>query len=148
MLKRTIKSFQFKVLGVLSSFLMDPYQVFFYQIVGLYWVFILWVFSLIGSSAFPWTGYSCHPLISPMHALPLSSTGDLQGESPCSSKIGQPQGVYHSLSSTGVLGMDLRLLHPQYLDKIWIGQDQYRMPLAPLSEYPEPWFWKAAGRGI
>jgi len=41
-----------------------------------------------------------------MHALPLSSTGDLQGESPCSSKIGQPQGVYHSPSSTGVLGMD------------------------------------------
>ena len=26
------------------------------------------------------------------------------------------------------------------LDGIWIGQDQCRMPLAPLSEYPEPWF--------
>ena len=33
-----------------------------------------------------------------------------------------------------------RLLHPQHLDGIWIGQDQYRMPLASLSEYPEPWF--------
>ena len=30
-----------------------------------------------------------------------------------------------------------RLLHPQHLDRIWIGQDQYRMPLAPLSEYPK-----------
>ena len=39
-------------------------------------------------------------------------------------------------------------LHPQYLDGIWIGQDEYRMPLVPLSEYPEPWFWKIAGRGI
>jgi hypothetical protein len=45
------------------------------------------------------------------HALPLSSTGDLQGESPCSSKIGQPQGVYHSPSSTGVLGMDLGMYY-------------------------------------
>ena len=34
--------------------------------------------------------------------------------------------------------MDTRLLHPQHLDEIWIGQDQYRMPLASLSEYPEP----------
>ena len=32
----------------------------------------------------------------------------------------------------------IRLLHPKHLDGIWIGQDQYRMPLAPLSEYPEP----------
>ena len=38
------------------------------------------------------------------------------------------------------VGMDTRLLHPQHLDGIWIGQDQYRMPLAPLSEYPEAWF--------
>ena len=33
-----------------------------------------------------------------------------------------------------------RLLHPQHFDGIWIRQDQYRMPLAPLSEYSEPWF--------
>ena len=33
-----------------------------------------------------------------------------------------------------------RLLHPQHLDGIWIGQDQYRMPLNSLSDYPEPWF--------
>ena len=39
--------------------------------------------------------------------FPLSSTGELQGKSPCSSKIGRPQGVCHSPSSTGVLGMDL-----------------------------------------
>ena len=40
-----------------------------------------------------------------------------------------------------VLGFgQIRLLHPQYLDGIWIGQDQYRMPLTPLSEYPEAWF--------
>ena len=32
-----------------------------------------------------------------------------------------------------------RLLHPQHLDGIWIGQDQYRLPLAPLYEFPEPW---------
>ena len=32
-----------------------------------------------------------------------------------------------------------RLLHPQNLDGIWIGQNQYRLPLAPLNEYPEPW---------
>ena len=37
-----------------------------------------------------------------------------------------------------------RLLHPQHLDGIWIGQNQYRLPYAPLSEYPEPWFWKVA----
>ena len=41
-----------------------------------------------------------------------------------------------------------RLLHPKKINGIWIGQDQYRMPLGPLSEYPEPWFWKVAGRGI
>ena len=34
--------------------------------------------------------------------------------------------------------MNSRLLHPQHLDGIWIGQDQYRMPLASLSEYPNP----------
>ena len=27
-----------------------------------------------------------------------------------------------------------RLLHPQHLDGIWIGQDLYRLPLAPLNE--------------
>ena len=32
-----------------------------------------------------------------------------------------------------------RLLHPQHLDGIWIGQDQYRLPLAPLNDFPEPW---------
>ena len=32
-----------------------------------------------------------------------------------------------------------RLLHPQHLDGIWIRQDQCRLPLAPLNEYPEPW---------
>ena len=32
----------------------------------------------------------------------------------------------------------IRLLHPQHLDGIRIGQDQYRMPLASLSEYQEP----------
>ena len=32
-----------------------------------------------------------------------------------------------------------RLLHPQHLDGIWIGQNRYRLPLAPLNEYPEPW---------
>ena len=36
--------------------------------------------------------------------------------------------------------VDIRLLHPKHLDGIWIGQDQYRMPIAPLGEYPEPWF--------
>ena len=35
--------------------------------------------------------------------------------------------------------VDSRLLHPQHLDGIWIGQNQYRLPLAPLNEYPEPW---------
>ena len=30
-----------------------------------------------------------------------------------------------------------RLLHPQHLDGIWIGQDQCRVPLAPLNEFPE-----------
>ena len=33
----------------------------------------------------------------------------------------------------------IRLLHPQHLDGIWIGQDQYRLPLAPLNEFPERW---------
>ena len=33
-----------------------------------------------------------------------------------------------------------RLLHPQHLDGIWIGLIHYRLPYAPLSEYPEPWF--------
>ena len=36
--------------------------------------------------------------------------------------------------------MYIRLLHPQHLDGIWIGLIQYRLPYAPLSEYPEPWF--------
>ena len=41
--------------------------------------------------------------------------------------------------------MESRLLHPQRLDGIWIGQDQYRLPLAPLNEFPEPWCWKISG---
>ena len=32
-----------------------------------------------------------------------------------------------------------KLLHPQHLDGIWVGQDQYRLPLGPLDEFPEPW---------
>ena len=36
--------------------------------------------------------------------------------------------------------LDTRLLHPQHLDGIWIGLIQYRLPLAPPCEYPEPWF--------
>ena len=38
-----------------------------------------------------------------------------------------------------VLGVRARLLHPQHLEGIWIGQDQQRLPLAPLNEFPEPW---------
>ena len=46
-----------------------------------------------------------------------------------------------NLSSTSyLLRLYIRLLHPQHLDEIWIEQGQHRMPLAPLSEYPEPWF--------
>ena len=37
------------------------------------------------------------------------------------------------------VGLQPRLLHPQHLDGIWTGQTQYRLPYAPLSEYPEPW---------
>ena len=44
--------------------------------------------------------------------------------------------------------MAIRLLHPQHLDRIWIGQDQYRLPLAPLNEFPEPCCLKMSGRGI
>ena len=29
------------------------------------------------------------------------------------------------------LSLLTRLLHPKHLDGIWIGQDQYRLPLAP-----------------
>ena len=29
--------------------------------------------------------------------------------------------------------MLIRLLHPQHLHGIWIGQNQYRLPLAPLN---------------
>ena len=35
--------------------------------------------------------------------------------------------------------VDIRLLHLQHLGGIWIGQDQYRLPLAPLNEFTEPW---------
>ena len=42
----------------------------------------------------------------------------------------------------------IRLLHPQHLDRIWIRQDQYRLPLAPINEFPEPWSWKTSGRVI
>ena len=41
--------------------------------------------------------------------------------------------------SKGQFRHTIRLLHSQHLDKIWIGQNQYRLPLAPLSKYPEPW---------
>ena len=51
-----------------------------------------------------------------------------------------------SSCSLGIL-LYPRLLDPQHLKRIWIGQEQYMMPLAPLCEYPEPWFWKVAGRG-
>ena len=44
--------------------------------------------------------------------------------------------------------VDNRLLPPQHLCGIWIGQDQYRLPLAPLNEFPEPWCWKMSGRSI
>ena len=40
----------------------------------------------------------------------------------------------------------IRLLHPQHLDGIWIGQDQYRLHLAPINEFPEPWCWKISER--
>ena len=33
-----------------------------------------------------------------------------------------------------------RFLQPRPLGGIWIGQNQYRLPLAPLNEYPEPWW--------
>jgi hypothetical protein len=48
----------------------------------------------------------------------------------------------------GHLVRKIRLLHPQHWDGIWIGQDQYRLPLAPLNEFPEPWCWKISRRGI
>ena len=35
--------------------------------------------------------------------------------------------------------LEIRLFHPQHLDGIWIGQNQCRLPYAPLSKYPEPW---------
>ena len=35
--------------------------------------------------------------------------------------------------------VEIRLLHPQDLDGIWIVQDQYRLPIAPLIQFPEPW---------
>ena len=49
---------------------------------------------------------------------------------------------------TGTLAKDLaegddsiktRLLHPQHLNGILTGLTLYRVPLDPLSEYPEPW---------
>ena len=48
----------------------------------------------------------------------------------------------------GHLVRKIRSLHPQHLDGIWIGQDQYRLPLAPLNEFPEPWCWKISGREL
>ena len=38
-----------------------------------------------------------------------------------------------------LLPIIIRLLHPQHLGGIWIGQDQNRLPLAPLNEFSEPW---------
>ena len=32
-----------------------------------------------------------------------------------------------------------KLLDPQHLGGIWVGKDQYRLPLAPLNDFPEPW---------
>ena len=32
----------------------------------------------------------------------------------------------------------VRLLHPQHLDGIWLGLTPYRVPLDTLSEYSEP----------
>ena len=46
----------------------------------------------------------------------------------------------HLAPDSRICTINTRLLHPKHLDGIWIGQDQYRMPLAPLGEYPEPWF--------
>ena len=43
-----------------------------------------------------------------------------------------------------LLNLHIRLLHPQHLGGIWIGQNQYRLPLAPLNEFPEPWCLKVA----
>ena len=40
----------------------------------------------------------------------------------------------------GEVEVPARLLHPQHLDGIGIGLIHYRLPYAPLSEYPEPWF--------
>jgi hypothetical protein len=43
-------------------------------------------------------------------------------------------GLHIQREKTGVYYRgESRLLHPQHLDGIWIGQDQYRMPLASLS---------------
>ena len=35
--------------------------------------------------------------------------------------------------------LQTRLLQPQHLGRIWIGQNQYMLLLAPLNEFPEPW---------
>ena len=42
-------------------------------------------------------------------------------------------------AKTGLDRLVIRLLHPQHLDGIWIGQNKSRLPLAPLNEFPEPW---------
>ena len=44
----------------------------------------------------------------------------------------------HSMPST-------RLFHPQHFDGILTGPPHYRLPYAPLSEYPEPWSSKVPG---
>ena len=46
---------------------------------------------------------------------------------------------------TFVIWADTRLLHPQHFDGILTRLTLYRVPLDPLSEYPEPWSWKMSG---
>ena len=43
--------------------------------------------------------------------------------------------MFGFLDGVHIPGISIRLLHPHYLDGIWIGQDQYRLPLAPLNEF-------------
>ena len=49
------------------------------------------------------------------------------------------QGREGTLYTTVYTTVYTSLLHPQHLGGIWIGLNQYRLPLAPLNEYPKPW---------
>ena len=40
----------------------------------------------------------------------------------------------------------VKFLYPQHLDGIWTGQTLHRLTYAPVNEYPEPLYWKLAGR--